>query len=283
MRATRVGLSVLVVVVTLTASACATTTASKSPSTAAMTLPGSGRVYPVHTGIVSTTFWVGEVFDPSLPDGSQVCSTYDAQWAYHWSGVINGTASASSTACPRSVVGGCDGVPGPGTCATEPRTAANGYFPTKVAPKENPFYLDLPFDDLNDSTGFATRCNVIPWANDPGYAGHCNDGNFSYMKNRWVKLTGPNGNTCYGQVEDAGPSSGSKYHDSTYVFGANDARPANKLFNGAGADVSPALNGCLGYSELDGQNDKVNWQFVDAADVPPGPWTQIITTSGVTN
>ena len=48
-------------------------------------------------------------------------------------------------------------------------------------------------------------------------------------------------------------------------------------------DVSPAVNGCLDYSELDGENDKVNWRFVDAADVPAGPWKRIVTTQGVVN
>jgi hypothetical protein len=143
-----------------------------------------------------------------------------------------------------------------------------------MTPKENPFYLDLPYDDVNDPTGFKNRCAVIPWANDPGYAGRCNDQNFSYMKNRWVKLIGPNGNTCYGQVEDAGPAI---YHDSAYVFGS--ARPASGKFNNAGMDVSPALNGCLGFSELDGESDKVSWQFVSSP--PSGPWTRIVTTRQV--
>lgn len=256
----------------------ATTTTTKP----APTVP-AGRSYPWHTNIVSTTFWVGEIFDPGLPDGSQVCSTYDSEWAYRWSGVATGKVPASSPGCPGAPTGGCDGIPSSGGCATEPRTAANGFFPTRVTPRENPFYLDLPFDDLNDSTGFATRCSVIPWANDAGYAGHCSDQNFSYMKNRWVRLVGPNGATCYGQIQDAGPSSGNNYHDSNYVFGSTDARPANKLFNGAGVDVSPALNGCLGYSDLDGQDDRVNWQFVDAVDVPAGPWRLLVTTSGVNN
>ncbi|WP_427018849.1 fibronectin type III domain-containing protein [Pseudarthrobacter sp. P1] len=151
---------------------------------------------------------------------------------------------------------------------------------------QNPFYITLPYDDLNDSIAFANRCTNVPWANDPGYAGHCTDQAFSYMKNRWVAITGPNGSTCYGQIEDAGPSSGSLYHDSVYVFGATNARPVNKMFSGdptqgAGMDVSPALNGCLGYADLDGDNDHVSWHFVDAIDVPAGPWTEIVTTSPV--
>ncbi|WP_454299364.1 hypothetical protein [Salana multivorans] len=249
--------------------------------------PGAER-YPLHTDIVATTFWVGEVFDPSVPDGSQVCSTYDAQWAFHWSGASTGVVPGDAEACPGAPLGGCDGVAGDtdpaGTsCETEPRTAENDFFPSSGAvPLENPFYLDLPYDDLHDPIGFAQRCEVIPWADDPGYAGRCEDRTFSYMKNRWVAITGPNGTTCYGQVEDAGPSHDDLYHDAEYVFGDTDARPAQEKFNNAGLDVSPALNGCLGFADLDGDQDRVSWRFVDDDDVPPGPWLRIVTTSGVT-
>jgi hypothetical protein len=213
----------------------------------------------LHTSIVATTFWVGEIFDPNAADGSQVYSTYDSAWYRHY--------------------GGCDGVIVAQTCDTEKRSAASDFFPHHIDPLQNPFYLDLPFDDVNDPTGFRTRCQVIPWADDPGYAGHCSDTSFSYMKNRWVALTGPNGHTCYGQIEDAGPGD---YHDAGYVFGSSNARPENLRYGGAGADVSPALNGCLGFAELDGDTDRVSWRFVDAADVPSGPWTRLVTTSGLT-
>lgn len=217
-----------------------------------------GGSYPWHRDIVATTFWVGEVFDPQAADGSQVYSTYDGDWQANY--------------------GGCDGVLTP-ECSTEPRAAHNGYMPTSMTPLENPFYLDLPYDDVNDPKAFAERSTVIPWANDPGYAGQAGNKNFSYMKNRWVKLV-KDGRVCYGQIEDAGPG---QYHDANYVFGSKDARPANKKFNGAGMDVSPAINGCLGFSDLDGENDKLSWQFVDDADVPPGPWLTIVTTSQVNN
>ncbi|MDY7527381.1 MULTISPECIES: hypothetical protein [Cryobacterium] len=239
---------------------------------------------------MSTTFWVGEIFNANLSDGSQVCSTYDSKWALHHTGVQLG--SSTDTGCGGSPVGGCDG-PSSGataatfTCTTEKRTAANGYFPTsQPKPLENPFYLDLPYDDVNDATAFANRDTVVPWANVAPYSAHHGDSNYSYMKNHWVQLTGPNGQTCYGQVEDAGPSSGSLYHDAAYVFGSNDARPVNKQFSGdpsqgAGTDVSPALNGCLGFTDLDGDNDHVNWRFVDRSAVPAGPWLNVETTSQV--
>lgn len=240
-----------------------------------------GRVYPWHTNIVATTFWVGELFNGSIADGSQVCSTYDSQWAFHWSGVKTGVAG-SGTDCAGAPTGGCDGVPGANKCATEARHPENDYFPThsNVVPRENPFYLDLPYDDINDATAFKARCKDIPWAGDPGYAGKCANTGFSFMKNRWVRLQGPSGRDCYGQVEDAGPSHGSLYHDAAYVFGGGDKQPVQGQFNNAGADVSPALNGCLGFSELDGDGDKIKWQFVDAP--PPGPWTKVVTISGVT-
>jgi hypothetical protein len=251
----------------VTPQAASSSGGSAVPATSEATVTGSvaevrpllrGRSYPVHTEIVSTTFWVGEIFDPDAPDGSQEVSTYDASWMAHY--------------------GGCDGVVDEGKgCLTERRTAANGYFPSRMTPKENPFYLDLPFDDVHDETAFRQRCAVIPWAGERDYAAHCSDRSFSLMKNRWVRMTGPNGQSCYGQIEDAGPA---RYHDAAYVFGSNDVRPANTKYNGAGMDVSPALNGCLGFAELDGDTDQVDWQFVDEIDVPDGPWTRVITTRG---
>src|SRR5581483_3948399 len=261
----------------------ASPTVAPSATPAPSSTPSAGS-YPWHTNIVSTTFWVGEMFNAIHSDGSQACSTYDSQWYLHFSGVATQMLPASAAGCAGSYAGGCDGVWSGGKCATEKRTAANGYFPSAMTPKENPFYLDLPFDDLNDSTAFAQRCQVIPWAKtiDPSGA-HCSDGNFSYMKNAWVEIIGPNGKTCYGQNEDAGPSHGSLYHDAAYVFGTTDARPVQGQFNDAGMDVSPALNGCLGFAELDGENDHISWRFVDPQDVPAGPWKTVVTTSGVMN
>ncbi|MGW5641939.1 hypothetical protein ACWEV3_06500 [Saccharopolyspora sp. NPDC003752] len=233
-----------IVVVVLIAAACGGDAAE----------PG-GRAYPPHTGIVATTFWVGEVLDPGSPDGSQRLSAYDADWLASY--------------------GGCDGVERDGRCDTERRTAANDFFPTRMTPRQNPFYLDLPFDDRNDPAAFERRGRVVPWAGDPGYAGRAADRSSSFMKNRWVRIQ-HGAAVCFGQIEDAGPG---EYDDAAYVFGTDDRRPANTRFNGAGMDVSPALNGCLGLRELDGQHDVVDWRFVDDVDVPPGPWTRIVTTS----
>lgn len=239
-----------------TAAAILTSCWSAIPSdaeTLAATSVKSGN-YPLHTGIVATTFWVGEMFDPTASDGSQVISTYDSLWVQHY--------------------GGCDGKLVDRECLTEKRSAENRYFPTSMTPLENPFYLDLPFDDVNDSAAFDRRASVVPWADKPGSARRAKDSTFSLMKNRWVQIQ-KGERTCYGQIQDAGPG---QYNDAEYVFGADDRRPLNKKFNGAGMDVSPALNGCLDFADINGQDDRIDWRFVDAADVPPGPWTQLMTT-----
>jgi len=236
----------LVVVAAVGLSACAPP---------AVPRPDTG--YPWHTDIVATTFWVGEVFDPDASDGSQRISAYDSDWLGSY--------------------GGCDGIVDGTDCRTEARTADAGYFPTAMTPRENPFYLDLPFDDVNDDQGFATRGSVIPWAKEPAYSSAVDDPSQSLMKNRWVVLR-KDGHVCYGQIEDAGPG---EYRDAAYVFGSDDRHPANTRYNGAGLDVSPALNGCLGFSDLNGEDDRVDWAFVDDADVPAGPWTRIVTDSPV--
>lgn len=179
---------------------------------------------PWHTNITATTFYVGEVIG-SGPNDSQEISAYDPDWLANY--------------------GGCDGIRDKhGICRYEFRDAANGYFPKRMTPKQNPFYLDLPVSDPS-------------------------------LKNRWVEIQGPGG-TCFGQIEDAGPA---VYNDRAYVFGADDRRPRNKIADNAGMDVSPALNGCLGFGSRDG---RVNWRFVDVDEVPAGPWTRIITTSPAT-
>ena len=68
----------------------------------------ASQQYPLHTGIVSTTFRVGEIFDPNASDGSQMI--------------------------PRTTMIGSP-IPGAVTdrskgCQTERRTATNGYYPT---------------------------------------------------------------------------------------------------------------------------------------------------------
>jgi len=147
----------------------------------------------------------------------------------------------------------------------------NGFYPATFTPKENPFYFDLPYNDFNDD-GIRKKnaYDVVPWAHEKEFGTQ-----ESMLKNRWAKIM-KGDVVCYGQWEDAGPY---VYDDHEYVFGSNE--PKNTRANNAGMDVSPALRDCLAFEGLNNADNKIDWQFVDLAVVPEGPWTEIITVSQV--
>jgi hypothetical protein len=157
------------------------------------------------------------------------------------------------------------------------------YFPA-FTPRENPFYLDLPYSDFTDSGKPRADRAAIPWA--PRYAAQlklaARTGQpFSLMKNRWVKMwrvVGGRTLVCYGQIEDAGPY---VYDDTNYVFSHVNARPASGLAHNAGMDVSPAIRDCLAFSGVNNDENKLSWRFVESVSVPPGPWRRVVTTRQV--
>lgn len=197
--------------------------------------------YPVHRGVTATVFWIGE---PETADNdyiTNVISAWDDRWMEHYGGY-------------------------------DDPVNRNGFFPAGFVPRENPFYLDLPYNDFTDNGRRKPNASrVVYWAGERAWGER-----ESMLKNRWVRLS-KDGRTCYGQWEDAGPF---LYDDARYVFG--EERPKNRQANSAGLDVSPALRDCLGFDGLDNAENRVDWQFVDEPDVPDGPWKQIVTTSGVT-
>lgn len=141
----------------------------------------------------------------------------------------------------------------------------NGFHPANFTPLENPFYLALPYNDF-DSNGDRKKdvAKIIYWANQNTW-----NESQSMLKNQWVKISA-NGKETYAQWEDVGPFG---EDDSDYVFGSS--LPKNQGNNNAGIDLSPAVRDYLG---LNGES-KVDWQFIKEADVPEGPWKNIITTS----
>lgn len=138
-----------------------------------------------------------------------------------------------------------------------------GYLPCGYNPKENAFYFALPFNDYDENGNLkpARILKLIPW-----YTGAPPEGQ-SLVKNRWIAVTFQ-GKTVYGQWEDVGPFG---EDDQAYVFGK--AAPKDP----AGLDVSPAMND---YLNLDGEG-VVSWHFINAANVPDGPWKNTVTTSGL--
>jgi hypothetical protein len=234
------------------------TTPTETSSTATTSVPAVPASYPLHTGIAAAVFWVGEPKGNGSSEDNSV-SAYDDSWETHFGGYDN---YAITRVAP---------------------TYDNGI---GFVPRENPFYLDLPFDDVNYQTAFRDRCQVVPWASEYP-AGDCSNQDFSYMKNRWVEVQHTVSGityTAYAQIEDAGPY---VYDDEAYVFGANDARPASQQANNAGLDVSPAVRDYLHFGGTDAQDqlnndeNKVNWRFVNADQVPAGPWGSIVTTQQV--
>lgn len=183
--------------------------------------------YPLHTRIKATLFWVGEKATQDNDYIPNHASAWDSQWLDHFGGIDN----------PYN---------------------RNGYLPKNFTPKENPFYVALPYNDLE---GNGQRKNKpLPWINPQLSEGQ------SQLKNRWVKVIYKK-EVCYAQWEDVGPFENDDYD---YVFNAQVPKEDR-----AGLDLSPAARHCLKMAT----NDLVNWQFVDGADVPEGPWREIITTS----
>lgn len=192
--------------------------------------------YPLHTNITSTFFWVGEKAGDDNKDISNTPSAWDDYWKKHFGG-------------------------------TDTPKRRNGFFPADFTPLENPFYVALPYNDIDkDGKRKQSAYDIITWAKEKTYSD-----SESICKNRWIKIT-KNSKAVYAQWEDVGPF---KENDSDYVFGS--ANPASKTNKNAGIDVSPAVRDYLGLKDI----DQVDWQFVDGKDVTQGPWKNIVTVSQI--
>jgi hypothetical protein len=186
--------------------------------------------YPWKRSIVTTVFWVGE-----RPTANNPVPNYKSSWDQRWA----------------QNYGGLD--------TPEPSQRRN-YIPVRFVPRQNPFYVALPYNDVTRGTTKPEARRVIPWFKQafemPGK---------SVLKGRWVAIK-RGAKICYAQWEDCGPFRTDHWQ---YVFG-ND-RPLPNLNQGAGLDVSPAVRD---YLEMGGK-DVCDWKFVEARDVPNGPWTRL--------
>jgi hypothetical protein len=194
------------------------------------------KPYPVHKNITSTFFWVGEKASDDNAGIANSDSAWDDDWKDHFGGSDN----------PKK---------------------RNGFQPQGFEPRENPFYVALPYNDF-DSNGKRKKevWQLMSWAGEKQWKEK-----ESLCKNRWVKLAA-NNKTVYAQWEDVGPF---QENDYKYVF--QNGKPKNKENKNAGIDVSPAVRNYLELKDI----DKVDWQFVDDNDVPDGEWKKIVTVSQV--
>lgn len=187
-----------------------------------------GRQYPWKYAIVTTTFWIGEHPSDNNPTPNYK-SCWDARWTANYGG---------------------DDPP-------DPRRRTAEYAPAGFTPRQNPFYIALPYNDLT-SKGLKTEAaQVIPWFKSVFQGQHK-----SVCKGRWVAIR-KGDRVCYAQWEDAGPFRTDHWE---YVFG--NERPRANINGGAGLDVSPAVRDFLGLKDT----DVTDWKFVEFAEVPKGPW-----------
>ncbi len=188
----------------------------------------NGGRYPWKRNIMSTVFWVGESAAPPYNPVANFKSSWDPNWVANF--------------------GGLD---------TPDRAKRRGFIPASFIPRQNPFYVALPYNDVTKGRHKPEAAKVIPWFR----RAFVKDGK-SVCKSRWVAIR-VGSRVAYAQWEDCGPFRTDHWQ---YVFGP--ARPLPNLNQGAGIDVSPAVRDYLGLSG----KGVVDWKFVELYEVPPGPW-----------
>ncbi len=189
-----------------------------------------GTPYPWKSGIVTTVFWVGESASSRNPVHNR-----SSCWDKNWEGSY----------------GGFD----------DPDTLHRRNFaPTAFAPRQNPFYIALPYNDVSHSATKPEARVVIPW-----FKNAFEREGTSVCHDRWIAIRNPGTHrVCYAQWSDCGPFRTDHWQ---YVFG--NERPKPNLNKGAGLDVSPAVRDYLGLSS---NVDVTDWRFVEFSEVPKGPW-----------
>ena len=194
------------------------------------TMPQMGYArYPWKLDIVATVFWVGEQPTENNPTPNHM-SSWDTQWMTNFGGYDNPDRAQRT----------------------------DNFTPVGFTPKQNPFYIALPYNDvINHATHKSEAKKIIPWFSQK----FVRSGK-SVLKGSWLAIRYGN-RICYAQWEDCGPF---VTDDADYVFGS--ARPKNTSNNGAGIDVSPAVRDYLGMPSM----SRCDWRFVDMNEVPAGPW-----------
>ena len=183
---------------------------------------------PWKLNIVTTVFWIGERPTANNPVPNTK-SSWDSEWAARY--------------------GGYD----------DPEPAARCDFrPVNFVPRQNPFYVALPYNDVEGGHTKSEAAAVIPWFRET----FVHDGQTT-LKGHWIAIRHGD-RVCYAQWEDCGPFRTDHWQ---YVFG--DERPRPNLNRGAGLDVSPSVRDYLGLRGM----DACDWKFAEFRDVPSGPWT----------
>jgi len=180
-------------------------------------------LHPWRRNIVTTVFWIGE-------NGGAATRNIQSSWDIRWSEAFGGTDHPEKR---------------------------EGYRPSGFNPKQNPFYIALPYNDIGARNVLKPEAGrVIPWFRRTYRNAHT-----SVIKGRWVAIR-KGSVVCYAQWEDSGPT---RTDDFAYVF--HGSPPAGGI-DAPGLDVSPAVRDFL---KLSGR-DRTDWRFVETSEVPDGPW-----------
>jgi hypothetical protein len=195
-----------------------------------------GPAFSVSTGgdggswkenIVATTFWIGEPTSSGSPSNTR--SAWDSGWMAHYGGEDSPTQRAD-------------------------------FLPNGFTPRQNPFYIALPYSDVSHGHTKPEAAQIIP-----RFKSSFSQNGRSILKDRWVAIR-RGARVCYAQWEDAGPFRTDHWQ---YVFG--NERPLSNQNHDAGIDLSPAVRDFLNIGGM----DSVDWKFVEFSDVPAGPWTRL--------
>lgn len=192
--------------------------------------PRRPGTYPWHFDITATYFYIGEQATARNPVPNNA-SSWDSKWDANYGGFDD-----------------------PNPANRDPKTFA----PKAFTPLLNPFYVALPYNDIQKGGPKPEAAKVIPW-----YRIEKGGKYESVCRGTWVQIY-YNGRYCFAQWEDCGPFN---TDDWEYVF--RGARPRNKANKCAGIDISPAVRDYLG---IKGGTASVHWRFVDFHLVPGGPW-----------
>lgn len=203
------------------------------PSFSSSSMPHLGYArYPWKLDIVATVFWVGEQPTENNPTPNDK-SSWDTQWMQNFGGYDD----------------------------PDPTKRTDNFTPVGFTPKQNPFYVALPYNDCIDYNSHKPEASrVIPWFKQK----FVRSGK-TVLKGQWIAIRYGN-RVCYAQWEDCGPF---VTDDHDYVFG--NSRPKNTSNRGAGIDISPGVRDYLGISS----SGRCDWRFVDVSEVPAGPWRSL--------
>lgn len=204
--------------------------AASIPTFSSSSMPHLGYArYPWKLDITATVFWVGEQPTENNPTPNDK-SSWDTQWMQNFGGYDD----------------------------PDPNKRTDNFTPIGFTPRQNPFYVALPYNDVFDYNSHKPEASkVIPW-----FKQRYSRSGKTVLKGTWLAIRSGN-RVCYAQWEDCGPF---VTDDHAYVFG--NARPKNTSNRGAGLDISPAVRDYLGMSS----SGRCDWRFVDVTEVPAGPW-----------